>query len=45
MSMSVLSLCMYLHNMCVPPAHKGQKRVGHPLELELLMVVSYHVVA
>jgi hypothetical protein len=42
-------LLLYVHvcryTMCVPGAHRGQKRVLDPLALELEMVVNCHVSA
>lgn len=40
-SLSLSVLCMYTHatHMCVG-THRGQKRLAHPLELELQAVVS-----
>ena len=34
---------MYACTMCVPVAQRDQKKAPEPLELELQMVVSYHV--
>lgn len=34
---------MYVYHVFVPGAHKGQKRVLDPSELELQMIVSHHV--
>jgi hypothetical protein len=28
--------------MCIPGAHRGQKTVSNPLELELQMIVSHY---
>ena len=43
-----LPACMSVHcvcvpGMCVPGAHRGQKRASDPLELELWMVISNDV--
>jgi len=35
--------CMSASVPCVPHHLRGQKRVPHPLELELLMSVSHHM--
>lgn len=40
--MCVLPACMY--TTCMPGARGGQKRMSDPLELELQMVESHHVV-
>lgn len=42
MHIRVLPACMYVH-MCKPGAHRSQDSGLDPLELELWMVVSYHV--
>ena len=36
--------CFASMYVCVPSIQGGQKRVSDPLELELQMVVSYHVI-
>jgi hypothetical protein len=49
-SLDLFTLCLWvfcLHvvicTMCIPCASKGQKKVLGTLELELQMVVDYHV--
>lgn len=36
-------LHVYMVAMCTPCAHRGQKRVPDPLQLQLWMAVGYHV--
>lgn len=33
-------MCLYEHMLCMCGAHRGQKRVWNPLELELKEVMS-----
>jgi hypothetical protein len=40
MCMSALPECMFVHHVHI---YRGQKSALDPLELELLMVVRYHV--
>lgn len=37
----LLPACVYI--ICVPGAREGQKRGSNPLEMELQVIVSYHV--
>lgn len=39
----VFCLCVYMHSMWVPSAHRDQKRAFNPLKLELQMIVNFHV--
>jgi hypothetical protein len=39
----VFCLHVCLCTMCVPCAHKGQKRASDPLELDFQTVVSHHM--
>lgn len=36
-------LQVWVWKTCMPDAHGGKKRVTNPLELELQMIMSYHV--
>lgn len=39
----VLSGCVCMYILCVPGVQGGQRTVVHPLEVELQLIVSYHV--
>ena len=43
MHMSVLPACVFVHHVCVPGNHRGQKMFLGPLERELQMVVSHYI--
>lgn len=45
LSVGMLYLCVCICTICGPGAWGRQKKVSHPLELELQMVMKYHVTA
>ena len=36
-------VCVYIYTICVPGAHRDQKTISDPQELELDVVVMLHV--